>query len=309
MPDAATEPKPPAKGNAVVWLLAVIVPVLLLLAWWPSGKPKARPALPNPNGYDYFVQAGGAMAGMWTNASPHALSATELQAYLLANHANLALVREGLRHQSHTHLDYDATYIDRVQTNMSTAKRMGVLLWGEGWLAELEGKPSAALESYIAGMRLGQECSRGGVMMERLVGISIENFSLTALRSLLPKLDAATARRAQEHLLRLDATHDAASVNLAAEDEWITGAFPLGQRVMTRVHPVLRKAMRDTRDPFEQTERTLQATRRRAIVETAARLFELEQGRRPTGYADLVPAYLPAAPHDPTTGKAIAHPF
>jgi len=38
-------------------------------------------------------------------------------------------------------------------------------------------------------------------------------------------------------------------------------------------------------------------------------LFELEKGRRPTGYADLVPAYLKTAPLDPTTGKEIAHPF
>lgn len=293
----------------MLWLLAVGVPLLLLVAWWPSAKPKARPALPNPNGYDFFVKAGKAMAGMWTNASPHTLSASELQAYLSANHTSLELVREGLRHQSHTQVDYDATYIDRVMPQMSTAKRLGILLAGEGWLAELESRPSAALESYFTGMRLGQECSRGGVMMERLVGFSIENISLAALRSLLPKLDAAMARRAQEHLLRLDETHAAASVNLATEDEWIAAAFPLGQRVMARFHPVLRKATREAREPFEQKERTLQATRRSAIVEAATRLFEVEKGRRPTGYADLVPAYLPAIPLDPKSGKAISHPF
>ena len=78
---------------------------------------------------------------------------------------------------------------------------------------------------------------------------------------------------------------------------------------MHQIHPTMRKNFREVRDNFTSKVNALQVARRSALVEAAARLFELEKGRRPTGYADLVPAYLPAAPLDPTTGKPIAHPF
>ncbi|MFM8469647.1 MAG: hypothetical protein ACKODH_06725 [Limisphaerales bacterium] len=47
----------------------------------------------------------------------------------------------------------------------------------------------------------------------------------------------------------------------------------------------------------------------RCSSSVTACLSTLEKGRRATGYPDLVPAYLPAAPVDPTTGKPIAHSF
>jgi hypothetical protein len=301
-------PTPP-KGRAVLWLLALGVPLLLLAAWWPSAKPKARPALPNPNGYDYFVKAGGAMAGVWTNLSHQTLTATELQAFLSANQTSLDLVREGLRHKSHTHVDYDATYIERMMTNLSNFRQSGRLLVGEGWLAELEAKPTKALDGYFDAMHLGQECSRGGVIIERLVGVGTEHHALAALRPLLPKLDVQDSRRVLERLERLDISHEAPAVTFAAEGDWVSKAAPPWERFMSTVHPTLRKAARDVRTSTAQKIDTLQAARRRAIIEAAARLFELEKGRRPTGYADLVPTYLPAAPLDPTTGKEIAHPF
>ena len=41
------------------------------------------------------------------------------------------------------------------------------------------------------------------------------------------------------------------------------------------------------------------ASRRRAAVGLAARLYEVDHGRRPATVADLVPGYLEAAPLDP----------
>ncbi len=290
------------------WLLALGVPLLLLVAWWPA-PPKPRPALPSPNGYDYFVKAGEALTAIWTNASHQTLTTSELQAFLSANQASLDLVREGLRHKSHTHVDYDATYIGRMMTVLSPFKQCGRLLVGEGWLAESEGNPASALDSYLDAQRLGQECSRGGIMMERLVGIAIETSALSSLRVLLSQLKVDDVRRAQKALETLDARHDLPSVTLASEEDWVAQAHPAWTRLMAAVHPALRKNTQEVRVSLIDKVNTLQVTRRRAIVEAAARLFELEKGRRPTGYADLVPAYLKTAPLDPTTGKEIAHPF
>jgi hypothetical protein len=301
----------PAKGRLVLWLLALGVPLLLLLAWWPSGKPKARPALPNPNGYDYFVKASEALAGPWTNQLLRAVPAHEWQTVLSANHASLELVREGLRHRSLSQVSvaYDSATKLRFIDQLGYLKRLGVLLAGEGRLAEMEARPAAAVASYLEAMRFGQESSRGGVMMERLVGIAIESIALSELLPLLPKLDAPVTRRTLEGLRQLDALHDPAAVSLEAEDDWVRHSFPVRERMVIHLHPALRKSTRDARESFAKKVDALQATRRRTIVEAAARLFELEKGRRPTGYTDLVPAYLRTVPLDPTTGKEIAHPF
>lgn len=309
MSEAESPPSNPAKGRLVLWLATLGVPLLLLLAWWPGGKGHARPALPNPNGFDYFVKAGGVLAGVWTNLSHQTLTASELRAFLSANQASLDLVREGLRHRSHTHMDYDATYIERIMTNQTVFRQCVRLLIGEGWLAELEGRPGTALDSYLDGMRLGQECSRGGIIIERLVGVASEQRALAALRSLIPKLESSVARRALQSLQQLDASQESSSVNLEAESEWIRRAAPLRERLMAMVNSEARQSIREARDSVIKGVNELQASRRRAIVEAAARLFEMEKGRRPTGYTDLVPAYLKAVPLDPTTGKEITHPF
>lgn len=309
MPEAESPPPNPAKSRAVLWLAGLGVPLLLLLAWWPSGKPKTRPALPNPNGYDYLVKAGASLGGIWTNLTHHTLTAIELQASLAANQRSLELVREGLRHTSHTHTDYNVTYIERMMTNNANFKQMARLFAGEGFLAELEGKPNIALEAYADGMRFGQECGRGGIIIERLVSVAVESHSLKELRPLVAKLGVAELRRALEQLQQLDTTHDAAHVNLASEAEWVSKIATPWERLMLAVHPAVQRGAREARESLTQKVDALQATRRRAIVEAAARLFELEKGRRPTGYADLVPAYLKAIPLDPTTGKEIVHPF
>jgi PHD/YefM family antitoxin component YafN of YafNO toxin-antitoxin module len=296
------------RGRVVLWLLALGVPLLLLVVWWPA-PPKPRPALPNPNGYDYFVKAGEALTGMWTNLTHHTLTASELQAFLAANQSSLELVREGLRYQSHADMDYDATYIEGEMTNLGRFKHLARLFAGEGWLAELEGRPGAAVDAYLDGMRFGAACGRGGVLIERLVAVAVENHSLKELRTLISKLDRANARRVLDGLGRIESDHDGVAITLSAEQEWVRQTASPWEQLMTTVHPVMRKTLRETRESLAQRVDTLQATRRRAIVEAAARLFELEKGRRPTGYGDLIPAYLPAAPLDPTTGKPIAHPF
>jgi hypothetical protein len=42
-------------------------------------------------------------------------------------------------------------------------------------------------------------------------------------------------------------------------------------------------------------------------VDLAARAYELERGTPPKSFADLVPAYLKAVPHDPLTGTNLAY--
>jgi len=48
---------------------------------------------------------------------------------------------------------------------------------------------------------------------------------------------------------------------------------------------------------------------RKAAIEVAERLYEVDHGRPPRRLEDLVPDYLPKVPQDPVTGKGAAMPF
>jgi len=300
------------KGRVVLWLLALGVPLLLLVAWWPA-PPKPRPALPNPNGYDYFVKAGAAMSGVWSNRTLTTVPLADLQAYVAANQASLELAREGLKHHSLSHFQpvyHAASKVYHFGDSLLPLKRLGVLMSGEARIAELENQPEAAVEGYLTVMRFGQEASRGGMMIERLeVGISVEQRGLAELRRLLVSMEGTQARRSLTKLQELDDAHESTTVNVESQAYWVRQAFPIWRILMFELHPTWRSTFRKEHQSFANRVDALQAERRRAIVEAAARLFELEKGRRPTGYADLVPAYLKAVPLDPTTGKEITHPF
>jgi|GEM_PF-947218 len=313
MSEDAPPSSSPGKGRIVLWLAALGVPLLLLLAWWPSGKLKARPALPYPNGYDYFVKAGGALTGIWTNRMLSTVPLPDLQAYVAANQASLELAHEGLKHRSLSHFQptyHAASKAYHFGDSLMPLKRLGILMSGEARLAEMENKPEAALDGYLATMRFGQEASRGGMMIERLeVGINMEQRGLAELRRLLVSLEEAQVRRSLTSLQELDTSQDSPAINIQSEAEWVRQAFPVWRHLMFELHPTWRSTFRKEQQSFANRVDALQAERRRAVVEAAARLFELEKGRRPTGYADLVPAYLKAIPLDPTTGKEIVHSF
>mgnify|MGYP003346677364 CR=1 FL=1 len=167
-------------------------------------------------------------------------------------------------------MDMDADHKLRLGEDFGPVKRVGVLLVGAGRLAELEGTNSAAVDGYVTAMCYGQEMSRGGVVMERLVGVTVEHVALMQMQSLLPKLAVADARHAVEQLRKLDARHDAPEVNLAADAEWQLQAFPMWQRCLWTALPFFRKLSRQSRENFLNEADSLQTTRRRVIVEAHA---------------------------------------
>ena len=50
-----------------------------------------------------------------------------------------------------------------------------------------------------------------------------------------------------------------------------------------------------------------QNTEGKLLIDLAARAYELEKGKPPTGVADLVPDYLKAVPQDPFTGTNLVY--
>src|SRR5260370_41941067 len=88
-------------------------------------------------------------------------------------------------------ITYEPNFYSSWIPHLKGLRTLIALLAAEGKLAEREGRTMDAVESYLDMMRFGQEISRGGLVVERLGGISCQGVGLRRLRRLLPTLNTA----------------------------------------------------------------------------------------------------------------------
>lgn len=149
-------------GVLVFTLLTWVVPI--------NGRRSPFPPLPSPNGYDDFVQAGRLSSGKVGEFRE--LSYDELKELLTANSNALTLVRAGLQTRCSLPVQSYLSNFANASRDLMAQKQMAQLLAAEGRLAELDGRLSDAARSYLDAMRFGNEISRNGFVINRLVGIA-----------------------------------------------------------------------------------------------------------------------------------------
>jgi hypothetical protein len=74
-------------------------------------------------------------------------------------------------------------------------------------MREMENQPAEAARSYVDAIRFGNEMSRGGFIITRLVGIACEAIGYASLAKLAPKLKPDEARAVLKDLEKLDVGH------------------------------------------------------------------------------------------------------
>ncbi len=185
---------------------------------------------------------------------------------------------------------------------LASFKRLALLVCAEGRLAELEGRTNEAAEIYLDGIRFGQELSRGGVMITKLVGIACENIAMSPLWSPTNSLSAGKCREIAASIQAIDAGEEPIADTLQNEKAWSRKTYGLkGQFEMLLTY----RAMAKTKAAVVAKIQKTQLRRREIMLEFAARAYELEKGKRPQSAADLVPEYLKEIPKDPVTGKEL----
>ena len=232
--------------------------------------PKAA-ALPNPNGYDYFVKAGQMLKG--DSAAFRQLSGAGLRAFVEQNAEALKVARQGFEYESRA-ADNDSLNSLNI---LASLKQLNSVFAAEGRLAEMENRSGDAIRSYLDDVRFGQESSRGGTLMVRLVGISIETLGLKALQPLTNGTDAGQCKEIALTLEALDAKEPpltetleqekAYADNIAASqpaNNWATRAI---QAKMAE--PAIQQAVKKLQ--------TNQLTLRQTMIAFAARAYELEK--------------------------------
>jgi len=193
------------------------------------------------------------------------------------------------------------TNVPGLGTDLVRLKLLAHLLTDEGQLAEIENRYADAAQSYLDTIRLGNEMSRGGFIIVRLVGSGCEALGCSPLAKLVPKLRPDEASPVITALEKTDAARVTWDEVRRNENRFVYNQLRTGFNPITWVttrwqhwQGIQRAAVRHKR---------IIAHERLLYAELAVRCYQTEQGRSPTGLEQLVPKYLQRVPLDPFSGR------
>ena len=292
--------------NWLLVLFIVVFPFVLFcgfLILMEEPPPPLAP-LPNPNGYDDLVKAGTMLAndtGIFNETN-----VAQVRKIVATNVAALAIARAALSNQCRVPVQFTAAFNSNHGSDLAPIKFLARAFIAEGRLAEMENRPADAAKSYLDTIHLANESARGGLLIDKLVGIAIEIVGMDHLQRLVPHLDANACRETAGALEVLDSNKQSWDDLIQQESAWSHAAFH-GWRyefIRWKERKSHASAMATIKQKFDaQQQRT-----RQLMVDLAARAYELDKGHPPASAADLVPEYLKAVPKDPATGTNLIYP-
>jgi hypothetical protein len=264
-------------GKVLVALAAITTLVLVaaLVLALRAPAPVAGP-LPVPNAYDEFLKASTLVAGEtadWPNLSPEKLRVT-----VATNAEALRLARAGFSHESRVPLSYSVTNMAGHMTDLANFKRLAHAFAAEGKLAELENRPGDAAKSYLDTIRFGHELSRGGVIIDSLVGIAVQAIGLTPLEKLPGKLDPKSCREIAASLEALESKREPAPVVFQQEKVWARRTFGWKTQIL---HLISFRQTQAAKQRFAARMATIQTRTRPVLVDLRSRATEPEHAARP----------------------------
>ena len=293
----------PRTRNRLIAILILLVPTAIFVGsiLYNGLSVPPLPPMPNPNGYDDLMKAAKMLApdvGDYSTSNPG-----EMQSIVSTDAAALELARAGLQMKCRVPLDYNpvSTNTDQLMARKFLARGFAA----EGDLAEAQGHPEQAVKSYLDMIRLANESSRGGILIDQLVGMAIEREGTDELRKLMPRLDAKTCRETGATLESLDAQRQTWNDVMWQEHYWSHRTFPgIGNQIRRMAqYNSLQKIYSESERRFEE-----QQTRARELaIDFATRAYELDTGHPPAAVSDLVTNYLETIPIDPVTGTNMTY--
>ena len=269
-----------------------------------TSGPKTPPA-PKPNGYDDFVDAGRAVSG--DPGTFRNLDQSGLSDLISANQEPLRLVRLGLTRKCLMPAS-SMENISGLLPELAQMKRLALLLTAEGQLAEMQNQPGKAALSYTDAIRFGNEMSRGGPLITRLVGIACEAIGGEALKGVASKLSSEEAARAVAELGAVD--RDRVTWAEVMRDERLCARYQ--RRNQNPITWVVSSIVgwwhsRAALAKAEVRQRIITANERLLMTDLALRSFQARTGTLPARLDDLVTNYLPAVPRDPFSQGALIY--
>jgi hypothetical protein len=285
-------------GLAAALVLGVVTLMVLIF-----GRSITLPPLPNPNGYDDFLQAGAFLSGQIGDYRD--MGHEDLQALVAANGKSLALVRSGFKKQCALPMQTYLVNRAAMSDDMPLFKQIAQLLAAEGRLAELDGRLDDAARSYLDAIRCGNEISRNGFVINRLVGVACSAIGSIPLAKLTPKLECEQLKPIIAELDKLDQATVTWKETMRAE-----GVF-MRRELRKTPNPIAWIPLWwQSRKAIEGAEVThLRAVARLRLLETelALRCCLAEQAAPPKQLAELVPNYTQSVLQDPFSKQPLVY--
>ncbi len=291
--------------NWLLMLCIVALPFLTFSGFIASDffTPPPLPPLPNPNGYDDFVKA---TQMLDNNAGDYdTMNHDELRKAVSANAGALSLARSGLSNQCSVTVQSSQTYIENHLNQLAGLKALARAFIAEGKLAEMENRPNDAAKSYLDAVHFANESSRGGVLIDELVGIAIEAIGTSHLTNLVTQLDAKSCRECAATLESLDSQRQTLDDVIQQENDWSHRTFPGVRNEIARL--MTRKSLLAGQAATARKFKQQQMRTRQLIIDLAARAYELDKGKPSASVSNLLPDYLKAVPQDPFTGTNMVY--
>jgi hypothetical protein len=281
-------------------LAALAVAVLLIITLGPAPAPVP---LPNPNGYDDFLKAGAAAS---VDVGDYPTLDHEAPRHLVStNTESLRLLRLGLTRQCLMPTETAMTNMAGMMNDLAGMKRLAQLLAAEGRLHELDDQPVAAAYTYLDAIHFGNEISRGGVLINRLVGVAVEAIGRFPLAKLVPRLTPTEARKVIAELEKIDSAH------LTWDEIRRNEGRYARHEMLARPNPIVWGILWwQLQAPIQRaTEKhnRIIAQERLLATELALRCYQSDKARAPARLDELVPDYLSRVPQDPFSGKAMVY--
>jgi hypothetical protein len=282
----------------VIFVLAMLAVLFLSVSLTPPPQP-----LPNPNGYDDFLKAAALLPRNAVDADT--LDRDGLQALVSTNAEPLRLLRLGLTRQCALPADSAMTNVSGMLGDLARLKQLAQMLTAEGRLREMDNRLADAAQSYLDAIRLGNEMSRGGFIIQRLVGIACEGIGGSRLTKLVPQLTPQEARPVIAELEKIDSTEVTWEETLRNENRFTRHRLRNGFYALGWVVTLWQR--RETIQKVERIDKRAIARERLLMAELAVRCYQSEQGRPPLSLALLVPTYLQQVPLDPFNGRPLIY--
>lgn len=293
-------PAPMMKLLTRILIALAVVLLVLRVADWGVRRANRLPPGPQTNGYARLVQLGAAF-----QRPPADLAELKSGEIVSIGRASAGAVGEAhrlLNGPVQVPLESTSAWANQHAEQLKQLKKLGVLLAIQARTQVLEGHTNEAAECELDMVRLGQNITRGGVLVDGLTGLTVELIGASSLRMRAGHLNAPACRRLAQALEANEARREPASQILERQTQWADATFGL----ISKIGSLLSRSGKEERyrDFNSRYADAVRRTRRLTLV-LAARAFQLETGRAPARPADLVPGILKAVPLDPATGSPI----
>ena len=285
------------KAKLVVFLLGLTA-ILLLILWLPSSSEPA-PALPSPNGYDDLIEAA-RLLPIQRAAADYSTNLSALRGIVASNRTALQMARRGLDRNCRVTVQESLEYMEAHLEEINGLRRVALAFKAEGQLAEAEGEASTAARSYLDGTRVGLKGLAGGLIITRLVAIRCSDIGLSSLTKISDQLHSQECRKVAAELENLLEQIEPLEDTVAADLRWQRESMNLLERLA--VNTRYRKASVNAQANFAQKVSAQRVSTTAAMIQFAARAYELEKKEKPRAIEQLAPEFLKAIPVDPATG-------